>query len=131
MNSKEYNQRYYRKHAKRIKANNKAYRRNNPDKMKAIRKRWYKAHKHLIKRNNLRLRYNLSLDQYNALYEQQNGLCAICSASKKILCVDHCHKSGIIRSLLCRSCNRGLGLFNESPAVLKQAIKYIKRFDKV
>ena len=77
--------------------------------------------------------YGITVNEYDSLLEKQNYSCGICGESaaektkgrKKYLCVDHDHETGLIRGLLCDSCNRALGLFGDSPAVLRDAIKYI------
>ena len=65
----------------------------------------------------------------------QNGRCAICGKHqnkfKKALSVDHCHKKGIIRGLLCNSCNLGLGKFYDNCELLNNAIYYLKKHDYV
>jgi hypothetical protein len=50
-------------------------------------------------------------------------------ASRRIvpLAVDHDHKTGKIRGLLCRNHNTGLGLFRDDPAIIRQAAAYIER----
>ena len=73
-------------------------------------------------------RYGIDLAQYETLLEEQNGLCAICStncSSGRRLCVDHNHKTGKVRGLLCGNCNKGLGSYMDSVKLLKQAIKYL------
>lgn len=86
--------------------------------------------KYLIKK------YGLNLEQYKKIHDDQNGLCKICHNPEtslqpngkeiKDLCVDHCHKTGKVRGLLCHSCNAGIGHFGDSIEKLKSAISYLK-----
>ena len=77
----------------------------------------------------LQSKFNITLAEYNELFEQQNGVCAICGnlPDKRMLAVDHCHKTGKIRGLLCFQCNTGLGQFKDSPLNLASAIKYLEQ----
>ncbi len=84
------------------------------------------------KDRNLRSRYGISLEDYNTMLSAQCGACAICcvsspdqSGTRKYFIVDHCHITGAVRGLLCQKCNAGLGLFNDSPTQLKQAVEYL------
>lgn len=80
--------------------------------------------------------YGVTLEHYNKLFHTQNGLCAICKEKEtatfrgkvKNLSVDHCHKTGKIRSLLCGKCNSGIGQFNDSTEILQAAIDYLKKW---
>lgn len=60
----------------------------------------------------------------------QNGRCAICGSAqkKKSLSVDHCHKTGRVRGMLCQDCNFGLGKFKDSPTLLQTAISYLEGY---
>lgn len=71
----------------------------------------------------------ISEDQYRSLLVAQDGICAICGKNPEgqRLVVDHDHKSGRVRGLLCRSCNLGLGLFEDDPNRLKAALGFIER----
>jgi hypothetical protein len=74
--------------------------------------------------------YGLDLAKYSDLLLRQSGLCSICKEPPpegKALNVDHDHETGEVRSLLCGSCNRGLGLFKDSPEVLLAAHEYLKK----
>ena len=74
-------------------------------------------------------RYNLTRAEYDVLFQKQGGACAICKRPEpqlhKALAVDHDHKTGQIRSLLCSKCNMGLGHFQDSPELLQAAIQYL------
>jgi hypothetical protein len=77
----------------------------------------------------LRERYGLTPTEYESLSAQQAGQCAICKASGVLLHVDHDHNTNRIRGLLCGLCNRGLGLFRDSPDLLIEGAKYLKRVE--
>lgn len=81
----------------------------------------------------LKRSYGITLDDYNQMFSDQKGCCAICNRHigdlnmkrKKNLCVDHCHKTKKVRGLLCDKCNRALGLFNDDADILHKAIIYL------
>ena len=70
--------------------------------------------------------YGITLDDYEEMYEEQNGKCYICGNRHTILCVDHNHKTGKVRSLLCRRCNHTIGGIEENIRILESMIKYIE-----
>lgn len=74
----------------------------------------------------LRTKYGLSEDGLDRMVSEQDGKCAICHApfGPKV-CVDHDHKTGIVRGLLCSPCNIGLGLFKDDPERLREAARYL------
>jgi Recombination endonuclease VII len=55
----------------------------------------------------------------------QDGMCAICGRKRRRLCVDHCHRHGHLRGLLCGRCNSGVGFFSDSPPLLLRAALYL------
>lgn len=78
-------------------------------------------------------KFNLTYKNYLDLYNKQNGKCKICDIEilksdleRKVLNVDHCHKTKKIRGLLCMECNTGIGLFGENVEIIKNAIEYLK-----
>lgn len=76
----------------------------------------------------LRKRYGLSEVEYLALKARQKDLCAICfNALTNEALVDHNHNTGVVRGLLCRSCNFGIGLFCEDPQRLRRAAVYVAK----
>jgi recombination endonuclease VII len=74
----------------------------------------------------LKRKYGITSEDYNRMFEQQDGKCAICGRVGEKLHVDHNHKTGKVRKLLCFHCNAGLGHFIENPKLLLRAIKYLK-----
>jgi len=81
--------------------------------------------------------YGLSREEYLELWELQSGSCAICSQplkegwskshDKHRAVVDHCHKTGRVRGLLCTMCNKGVGLLGDTSSLVFKAYKYLKK----
>jgi len=83
------------------------------------------------RRSHLKRMYGMTLEEYNIMLENQNGVCKICKLSEtcyrnNFLAVDHCHVTNKIRGLLCSNCNRGIGLLKENIETLNNMIEYIK-----
>lgn len=89
--------------------------------------RWYYKNKERAYRNWLLKTYGLSEMEYDLLLAQQEHKCAICGGkpTRKHFDVDHDHKTGKVRGLLCNSCNRGLGLFKNNAEFLFVAFEYL------
>jgi hypothetical protein len=81
-----------------------------------------------IQKSKLKRKYGITIEQYEAMVKEQKGVCYICKSENpnRKLSVDHCHKTGKIRKLLCDKCNMTLGLINDSQELLKQFIFYLK-----
>jgi len=92
------------------------------------------CHAHYIKQRKWKAA-GVDAQRYQEMLREQNGVCAIChqpetapdkaSGKTKDLAIDHDHKTGKIRALLCSNCNRALGLFNDDPALLAKAQSYV------
>lgn len=82
--------------------------------------------------NKMRNEYGITLSDYVEILKKQNHVCAICGGidENKRLAIDHCHVTEEIRGLLCSKCNLGLGLFRDNIRNLKNAIEYLKKFNK-
>lgn len=75
-----------------------------------------------------RAAYGLSVEELAALEERQGGRCAICGRKpKRRLAIDHDHRTGEVRGLLCRDCNLALGLFGDDVRRLLAALAYLVR----
>ncbi len=83
--------------------------------------------------------FNISLKQYKKMFKEQNGRCLICGRFFNDIYknpkhnhiyytprIDHDHKTGKIRGILCHHCNIALGSLNENPLILVRAIKYLE-----
>lgn len=115
----------------------KQWRASNPDKNKATAKRCYQKNRiSLLKRarkSQLKRYYGITTEEYKVILETQNYRCAICGKHKDLikngydLAVDHCHKSGKVRGLLCSTCNLSLGGFKDSEELLLKAIIYLRK----
>jgi hypothetical protein len=85
-------------------------------------------------RRHLLLTYGLTADQYESMKSSQGSVCAICRQPERMtylgavkkLAVDHCHKTGTIRGLLCHECNAMLGSAKDSVDTLAAAIAYLQ-----
>lgn len=112
--------RYYKENHEILKAKKKVRYNENPEK--------FRAQTRAIK---LKSNYGLTVDQYDAMVIVQHGKCAICGAPptvrKKNLTVDHSHKTGKVRELLCQNCNSGLGHFKDDPGLLILATNYLRK----
>ena len=78
----------------------------------------------------IRKRYGITEDQYNAMMTDQNGVCAIClkkCSARERLGVDHCHTTKKVRGLLCVKCNNAIGLFNDDPEIARRASEYLSK----
>ena len=80
-------------------------------------------------------RDKIEMEALISIYEEQKGKCAICEKSfpKTMisknggLFVDHCHKTGKVRGLLCRKCNAGIGMLHDNITYLQNAIEYLNK----
>ncbi len=102
----------------------------NKDKVNADSKAWAKANPDkrddATERRRLK-KYGLTVEQHQALFEIQGGLCLICNESfGKRVHIDHDHSTGRVRGLLCHTCNVGLGHFKDSSALLRKAAEYLE-----
>lgn len=110
----------------------------NPEKVKAYRARanaaeavWREKNPDAHKDRMLRSAYGISLGDYNSMLVNQGGVCAICFSddvgkkNAKYFYVDHDHKTGEVRGLLCHRCNTFLGHARDNLATLVGAIYYL------
>ena len=101
-------------------------------------KQWRKDNQHRVRELNWRhgTRINFSLEDYDQMHAKQNGLCLICNRPERVrwrgtrmkpLSVDHDHRTGKVRGLLCQECNSAIGKLGDSIELLESAIRYLRR----
>jgi hypothetical protein len=75
----------------------------------------------------LRRQYGIGVLEYEKMLTEQKGGCRICfrKPGKTPLHVDHCHKTGRVRGLLCHQCNWYLGTIDADPGILKRITQYL------
>lgn len=126
----------------------KKYRENNLEKCKKIASDYYQKNREAIlgrtsyhnkmhpekqRKSNLKCKYGLSLEQFNHMFESQDGICGICKTPFGKLPInrpntDHCKKTGTIRGLLCMLCNTGIGSFYHNSDLLEKAKEYLWKY---
>lgn len=75
-----------------------------------------------------RKKFGIGLYQYQIILKEQNGKCYLCGQQDfRNLAVDHCHKTGEVRRLLCTNCNTGLGKFKDDSNLLRKAAQYVEQ----
>lgn len=73
-------------------------------------------------------KYGITENNYDAIFDSQNGVCAICGSPPKgdrELVIDHNHNTGKVRGLLCVTCNAGIGMLKDNKQILKRASDYL------
>jgi len=108
-----------------------SYSRKNPSILKKSKDK-YRKNKRKYRDWELRRIFGITIDQYEELLKKQNHVCAICnnaeqSRKSKTLAVDHCHKTGKVRGLLCSNCNLGIGNLQDSISIIESAIEYLSK----
>ncbi len=107
-----------------------------------IASKWYhkenpqkaKIYSHRSRRKRTSDCYQFTVKEYEVLLQRSNGVCEICGSPETIksrtgtlrpLSIDHCHKTGKIRGLLCHRCNVAIGLFKEDLDIMASAASYL------
>jgi hypothetical protein len=112
-----YDKKQYQKNKKMLQAKSREYAKTHRSQRKETQRRLH-----------LKKTYNLTLEQVDEILIKQNHRCAICENSlrESRRCIDHDHKTGEVRGILCNPCNIGLANFRDNVHSLLNAIAYIK-----
>ena len=137
MNRKEYMKEYRLKNKDRLKE----YRFKNKDINDEYAREYHLKNKdkvnerhrknHYINKDKIRVKkYNITTEQLLTMYEEQGNCCKICGIHKddapRGLVIDHDHKTGEVRGLLCNEDNLMLGLIKDDPERLEKGKQYLK-----
>ena len=104
-----------------------------PERKRAANASWYARNRARSRWASLLRSYGITASEYEVYLHRQGGVCAIChgpprgnSRNGLSLVVDHDHRTGRIRGLLCSVCNRTLGVFQEDSTILRRCIEYLE-----
>ena len=128
---KQYRRQQYLKHKEKRLKQYAEYRDLNRDKIRSKQDKYNKQNP--IKRKNamLKYEYGITLDDYNKMFNEQEGKCAICQRHQneltRTLCVDHNHKTNKVRALLCLTCNTDVSVVENR---LEEMMKYLNKHRK-
>ena len=105
---------------------------------KSFRLKHRERHLKAQRERNWKHKYSIDRQDFEKMWSDQNGLCAICLVAltnieldndpknkSNTACVDHCHSTGKVRALLCARCNKGIGLFDDETEKVKSAYEYL------
>lgn len=112
--SARYKREQYQKDPEKYRAKSRRRRETLPPEKRALDKRRYE----------LKYEYGLSKTNYDTLVTGQQGKCAICLKSKKLV-VDHCHTTSLVRGLLCYRCNTLTGFIESEHQERERILKYL------
>jgi len=122
---------YCKAHPEKVYAACMQWRKNNPEKFKKIQERFYvkKQDTTYYADSHRKSSYGIGQEQFNEIRKSQKNRCKICNLKfVKTPHIDHSHKTGKIRGLLCRLCNSVLGYVKEDRKILQAAIEYLDYF---
>ncbi len=133
-----YNRKYRKKNKFKVRQwavnrieKNKIYRTNNKEKRNSYLREWQKNNSGKVRSQRYRHRYGIEVEDYNKMLQDQKYCCAICRSkdlrrkNTQFFAVDHCHKTGVVRGLLCYSCNTLIGRAKDDINILFSAIRYL------
>ena len=108
----------------------------NPERYRAKQRSYAESGQKQIwdRKSYLRRTYGITIADYDRMFEEQNGVCAICGEARpeeRTLHIDHDHETGVIRGLLCFRCNNALGDFREEYELFQRAADYLDRDEEL
>lgn len=105
-----------------------------PETVKAKALKWYHDNQSRAWEHRRKTKFGLAFGEFDRMLEVQNHQCLVCEIpfdDKDKPHIDHDHETGIVRGLLCRQCNWGIGHFKDNPFILRRALAYITKWNKL
>ena len=128
---KQYRRQQYLKHKEKRLKQYAEYRNLNRDKIRSKQEKYNKENPIKRKNSMLKYEYGITLDDYNKMFNEQEGKCAICQRHQneltRTLCVDHDHKTNKVRALLCVTCNTDISVVENR---LEEMTNYLNKYRK-
>lgn len=116
-------------YAQRQREQSAAWHAEHKDEVAVYRRRWERRQDPMVKRaRELKRKYGLTPEGYEALFASQGHRCGLCGVSDAARwMIDHCHETNRVRAILCSRCNCGLGWFDDDPESLRRAALYLEK----
>lgn len=130
MDRKEYLKKWKRDNREKVRKHNKEWKERNPEKVRASKRLWRSRHS----THNNYYKYGVTEEWYQAKLKDQGQCCAICGTKDSgtrrgfQFHIDHCHKTGQLRGLLCYRCNIFLAHLEHDPSRYTKAVNYLEQY---
>lgn len=129
-----YHRKHYAEHKEKRDTYQREYNAEHREEVNARSRRWRAENTERAVNISLKHRFDITLDDYNAMLEAQGSSCAICGRTPeeegRRLSVDHDHETGKVRGLLCNNCNRGIGYLQDNSSLCRLAANYLDTLNK-
>lgn len=130
----EMRRRYYERNKEKIKTQTYAYRAKHPERWREKNRRYQqeraKADPNYWRAKSIKKRYGITIEEFEQLLKAQENRCAICRTPAdqiKRKCIDHCHRTGKVRGILCQGCNVAIAHLRDDPLIALRASEYLSR----
>lgn len=129
-----YSKKWAKEHRERVNIYQRKWAKQNKEKVKLAHKKWADKNPDYLHYWAARYHFGLTRVEYDRMYQIQEGACAICrkhqTEFKKRLAIDHNHKTGRVRGLLCDACNHLIANAKENTCILQATIQYLLKHQK-
>ena len=128
---------YYRTHLKERREANLDYSRKHVEEKRVYYKKYNQTHRRQIASRYFKRQYGITIERRDQMFIEQDGKCESCSRPIVLIghkpnsaVIDHDHKTGEVRGLLCSHCNTAFGFFEEDPKLISGLLTYANKWRK-